>query len=306
MSFAQGSRSGLSYVAETTFGVTPGTPSLIQLPINTHSLNLTKDRLAGNEIQPDRMNRVSRHGNRQVGGDIAVDLRKGDFDAFLEGAFFNDFSTDVLKVGTTLKSFSIEDAALDISQYRLFTGCAVSTAAFSIKPNQMVTTTFTMVGKDMLVSGTSVDPAKTASSTNAPFDAYSGSLTLGDAGGSLSSVATITGIDFTLNNNLAPTFVVGSSSTPQLEFGRATVEGTISAYFEDLSLYNRFLNEVETAFEVSVDDPTGSNAYTFLFPRVKFNTGDIPLDGETSRTVSISFEALYDATEGTNIKLTSS
>jgi len=305
MAFAQGSRSGLSYVAETTFGVTPGTPALIQLPINTHSLNLTKDRLAGNEIQ-DRMNRVSRHGNRQVGGDIAVDLRKGDFDAFLEGAFFNDFSTDVLKVGTTLKSFSIEDAALDISQYRLFTGCAVSTAAFSIKPNQMVTTTFTMVGKDMSISGTSVDPAKTASSTNAPFDAYSGSLTLGNAGGSLSSVATITGIDFTLNNNLAPTFVVGSSSTPQLEFGRATVEGTISAYFEDLSLYNRFLNEVETAFEVSVDDPTGSNAYTFLFPRVKFNTGDIPLDGETSRTVSISFEALYDATEGTNIKLTRS
>ena len=43
--------------------------------------------------------------------------------------------------------------------------------------------------------------------------------------------------------------------------------------YEVITLYNRFLNEVETAFEVSVDDPTGSNAYTFLFPRVKFNTG---------------------------------
>ena len=305
-SFAQGSRSGLSYVAETVFGTTPATPSLVTLPANKWSLGLTKDRVQGNEIQPDRMTRVDRHGNRQVAGDIEVDLRKGDFDALLEGAFFNTFSTNVLKIGTTLKSFSIEDAMLDIGQYRLFTGCTVGQASFSIKPNQMVSTTFSMVGKDMTISSTSVDAVKTAASGNSPFDSYSGSLKIGDAGGSLTSSAIITGIDFSINNNVAPTFVVGSASTPQLEYGRATVEGTITAYVTDATLYNRFLNETQTALEVAVDDPTGSSDYTFLFPRVKFNTGDIPLDGEASRTISISFVALYDATEGTNIKLTRS
>ena len=306
MAFSQGSRAGLSYVTETVFGTTPSTPSLIQLPYNTQSLNLTKERVTGNEIQPDRMARVDRHGNRSVAGDIAVDLRKGDFDAFLESAFFNSFSTNVLKVGTTPKFFSIEEASTDITQFRLFTGMAVSSLAVSIKPNQMVTGTFSMVGKDMTISGTSVDAVKTAASTNAPFDAYSGALSIGTAGGSLTSSAIVTGIDFTLNNALAPTYVVGSASTPQLEYGMATVEGTITAYFEDAALINRFINETETGLQVSVDDPTGSSDYTWLFPRVKINGADVPVDGPTSRIISLPFVALYDTTEATNIKLTRS
>jgi hypothetical protein len=306
MPFSQGSRAGLSYVVESTFGTTPGTPSLIQLPYTTHSLNLTKERVTGNDIQPDRMPRVDRHGNRSVAGDIVADLRKGDYDALLESAFFNTFSSNVLKVGTTPKFFSIEDAATDITQFRLFTGMAVSSLAVSIRPNQMVTGTFSMVGKNMSISGTSVDGTKTASSGNAPFDAYSGALSIGDAGGTLTSAAIVTGIDFTINNALAPTFVVGSSSTPQLEYGMATVEGTITAYFEDAALINRFLNETETALQVSVDDPTGSSDYTFLFPRVKINGADVPVDNPTSRIITLPFVALYDATEATNLKLTRS
>lgn len=306
MAFSQGSRAGLSYVVESTFGTTPGTPSLIQLPYTTHSLNLSKERVTGTDIQPDRMLRVDRHGNRTAAGDIVADLRKGDFDPFLESAFFNTWSTNVLKIGTTPKFFSIEDAATDIAQFRLFTGMAVSSLAVSIRPNQMVTGTFSMVGKNMSISGTSVDPTKTASSGNAPFDAYSGALTIGDAGGALSAAAIVTGIDFTINNALAPTFVVGSATTPQLEYGMATVEGTITAYFEDAALINRFLNETETALQVVVDDPTGSSDYTWLFPRVKINGADVPVDNPTSRIITLPFVALYDTTEATNIKLTRS
>lgn len=306
MAFSQGSRAGLSYVVESTFGTTPGTPSLIQLPYTTQSLNLSKERVTGTDIQPDRMLRVDRHGNRTAAGDIVADLRKADYDPFLESAFFNTFSTNVLKVGTTPKFFSIEDAATDITQFRLFTGMAVSSLAVSIRPNQMVTGTFSMVGKDMSISGTSVDATKTASSGNAPFDAYSGALSIGDAGGGLSAAAIVTGIDFTINNALAPTFVVGASTTPQLEYGMATVEGTITAYFEDAALINRFLNETETALQVVVDDPTGSSDYTWLFPRVKINGADVPVDNPTSRIITLPFVALYDSTEATNIKLTRS
>ena len=306
MPFSQGSRAGLSYVVESTFGTTPGTPSLIQLPYTTHSLNLTKERVTGNDIQPDRMPRVDRHGNRTAAGDIVVDLRKGDYDPFLESAFFNTFSTNVLKIGTTPKFFSIEDAATDIAQFRLFTGMSVSSLAVSIRPNQMVTGTFSMVGKDMTISGSSVDAVKTASSGNAPFDAYSGALSIGNAGGALSTAAIVTGIDFTINNSLAPTFVVGSASTPQLEYGMATVEGTITAYFEDATLINRFINETETALQVVVDDPTGASDYTWLFPRVKINGAEVPVDNPTSRIVTLPFVALYDSTEATNVKLTRS
>ena len=300
MAFAQGSRSSLSYITETTFGTTPA-GNFQNLPFSTHSLNLTKDRVAGNDIQADRMPRVDRHGNRQVGGDIVVDLRDGDYDAFLEAAMLNAWDTNVLKVGTTPKFFSIEDYASDVDQARLFTGCTVSSLAVSLAPNQMVTTTFSIVGKDMTISST--QKTQDVASGAAPFDAYSGDLSIGNVGGA-TPVAIVTGLDFTLNNSYAPTFVIGDDSAPSLEYGRAEVEGTLTAYFEDASLLNRFLNETETEIEVSVNDPTGANAYTFLFPRVKINSADVGVDGPTSRIINLSFVALYDATEGTNLKIT--
>ncbi|MDB4215789.1 phage tail tube protein [bacterium] len=290
----------MSFIVESTFGTTPA-GDFTNLPFSTHSLNLTKDRVAGNDIQADRMPRVDRHGNRQVAGDIAVDLRDADYDAFLESAMLNTWATNVLKVGTTPKFFSVEDYAADIDQARVFTGLSVSTMGISLAPNQMVTTTFGMVGKDMTISGT--EKTQVAASGAAPFDAYSGDIAIGNVGGA-ASVAIVTGLDFTLTNSFAPTFVIGDDSAPSLEYGRAEVEGTLTAYFEDATLINRFLNETETEIEVSVDDPTGANAYTFTFPRVKINSADVGVDGPTSRMISMSFVALYDATEGTNLKIT--
>lgn len=303
MAFAQGSRSSLSFIAESAFGTTPATPTFANLPFNTHSLDLTKDRVEGNEIQADRMPRVDRHGNKQAGGSIEVDLRKGDFDGLLESAFLNSYSTNVLKIGTTPKFFSFEDAANDIDQFRLFTGMSVSTLNVSIAPNQMVTGTFDMVGKTMTQAATtaSTGGAPTASSTNAPFDSYSGTIEDGGSG-----LAIVTSLDFSLTNSFAPTFVIGSDSAQQLEFGRAIVEGTITVYYEDATLINKFLNETESSLSVSVDDPTGANSYTFDFPRVKYNGASVPVQNPASRLITIPFVSLFDTVEETNLKLTRS
>ena len=303
MAFAQGSRSSLSFIAESAFGTTPSTPTFANLPFNTHSLDLTKDRVEGNEIQADRMPRVDRHGNKQAGGSIEVDLRKGDFDGLFESAFLNTYSTNVLKIGTTPKYFSFEDAANDIAQFRLFTGMAVSTLNVSIAPNQMVTGTFDLVGKTMTQAATtaSTGGAPTASSTNAPFDSYSGTITDGGSG-----LAIVTSLDFSLTNSFAPTFVIGSDSAQQLEFGRAIVEGTMTVYYEDATLINKFLNETESVLSVSVDDPTGASSYTFAFPRVKYNGAAVPVQNPASRLITIPFVSLFDTAEGTNLKLTRS
>lgn len=300
MSFAQGSRSGLSYVVESSFGVTPSTPSMIAIPYNSQSLNLTKETLESEEIREDRQITESRHGNRQIGGDIAVELRAADVDDLLESAFFGAFTTaGVLKVGTTPQYLTIEDRATDISQYRVFTGCACSSMSMSIAPNQMAQTTFSMIGKDMEISGTSLDASPTAVSGNDPFDAYSGTITEGG-----SAIAIVTSLEFTIENGMNPTFVVGSATTPQLEYGRARVSGTVTAYFQDAALINKFVNETESDIVFALTD--GTNTYTFDFHKVKYNGADVPTEGEGSRTISLPFIALYDSVEGTNLTLTKS
>ena len=303
MAFAQGSRSQLAYGVQSDF--TTAATSFTNLPFTTHSLNLAKDRVAGTDIQADRMPRVDRHGNRSVGGDIVADLRHAEYDSLIQAALMsnNDFDTgftagdgsttvtNAAIVGTTPTYLTFEDYAADIDQARLFTGCSVNTMGVSLAPNQMVTTTFGIVGRDMSISAT--QKTVTASAGNEPFDAYSGDIKLGSVGTLGSALTLITALDFTLTNGFNPTQVIGESTASSLEFGTASLEGTVSAYFEDATLIERFLNETESALEVSVGDPAG-NTLTFKMPRIKINSADVGVDGPASRIITLSFIGLYD------------
>lgn len=300
MAFAQGSRSSLSVGTQADFETTA--VSFTGLPFKTHTLDLSKETLRGQDIRSDRMPRVNRQGNRNASGQIAVDLRKGNYDSLIESALLSSFATDdTIEVGTTPQFLTIEDALEDISQYRLFTGMAVNTMSVSIAPNQMVETTFDLVGRNATISGTG--KTVTPETTEAPFDSYNGEIYEGGVGTS-DLINIVSAINFSVTNAFAPTFVVGSDFTPQLEFGRSTIEGTLTVYAEDATLINKFLNETETSIQVSVDDPTGLNAYTFFFPRVKYNGASIPLQNEQSRFIELPFEALYDTSEGTQIRIT--
>lgn len=304
MPFAQGARSGLSLIPETVNGTTPATGNMLRIPFVSNTLGLTKEEIQSQALMPDRMMRNSRHGNRQVGGDIAVELGPVDFDPLLESAFMSTFTANVLKIGTTLRTLSIEDDPQDIAAFRMFRGVAVNTMTMTVAPNQMVGTTFNVVGQDVAVTAVSSKPTKTNAAGHAPFDSCSGAISIGNAGGTLTPIAAITSIELSINNDITPAFVVGSCAAAGTEFGMATVTGTISAYFEDLTIYNRFLNETETALSFTLNNAANNRPYTFLLPRVKFNSGDIPVSGPKSRIMSIGFTAIYDTATNTSLQVT--
>lgn len=299
MAFAQGSRTQLAYVAESTYGTTPASPAMAAVPFNTHSIDLTKTRVQSAEITPDRMPRVDRHGQRTVSGEVVVEMRPADYDWLLEGALFGAFATNVLNTGTTVKSFTIEDGALDITQYRAFTGCMVNTMQVSIAPNQMTMATFGIIGKNMTQGTSPLDASLTAASGNEPFDSFSGAI---EEGGS--AIAYVNSIDFTLNNNLNPAFALGSTTTPQMEFGMSTLEGTMTVYYQDKALIDKFLDETESSLSIVLDDRVAGLNYTLLMPRIKINGAAVPVAGPTSRLITIPFVALRDSSTGTQMRIT--
>lgn len=301
MAFSQGSRSGLAYVVESTFGTTPSTPAMIDLPFSSSDINLSKEILQSPDIRSDRAINYYRHGNKQIGGDIAFALRADDFDDVLESAFFGQIATGVLKIGTTQQSLTIEERSLDITQYRRFTGCVVSQLQVACQVNATVNCTASIVGKDMTTSTSPLDASITAYSANDPFDTYSGAITENG-----SPIAIVTSVNFTIQNGVNPTFVLGSAATPQLEYGRSVITGTLEAYFQDMTLMNKFINETESTLEIAMTTPSGADTYTWLFPRIKYNGGSVPIANEQSRIISMPFAALYDATEATMLKLTKS
>jgi len=298
---AQGSRTTFSYIVESTAGTTPS-GNFQQIPVTGHTLDLTKEPVTGNDISI--MDEVERHGNRSVAGDVNVDMRADIFDPLLESALRSTWDTsgssvpDVLKIGSTPKTFTFEDAATDISQYQLYMGCTVNTFNVSIAPSQMVTATFGIMGYDKSISGT----GKTVDDydrTIQPFDALSGSTLLGD-NGATGSPAEITSLDFTLTNNIENAFIIGDDITQCLVRGRTEVTGSFSIHFLDDATMDRFLDETESALSVSVNDPTGNNEYNFVFPKIKINSATAPLEGQGIRLVNCEFRALRDSTEDTS------
>lgn len=302
MAFAQGSRSQLTHILESTFNTTPGSPAMVRLPIVSHSLSLQKESVESGEIRPDRQIAVFRHGNKSVSGSIDVEFAPLNFDELLEGALFGDFdSSNELRLGTTFKSFSFEDGALDIAQYRVFSGCGINSFSMSLSPNAMVTASFGIIGAGAAaVSGSSLDSSPTEPQSDDPYDSFSATITEGG-----SSIATVTSLEFTIENGLNPAFVIGSASAPQMEYGRGRVTGTATVYYENATLLNKFINETETSLAFTLN---GSTDYQFVFPKVKFSGGDIPLDSEQSRLITMPFVGLYEAGSdyGTSLKVTKS
>ena len=308
MTFAQGARTRLTVAAESSFGVLPTSPSFQVLPIRSHSLDLTKERVQGQDIVGDRMTLVDRHGNRTVTGSIEVDLRRGNYDLLLQSAFFNTFNTsNQLTIGTTPRFLRFEDSALDIGQYRQFEGCLVNRASFSIASNRMVQTTFDIVGKNMVQASSALAPSPTAASTHQPFDSFNGALLEGGVG-TANDLCIVTQIDFSITNDVAPAHVIlcadNRDTAAQMQFGNATVEGTMTVYYQDATLINKFLNETFTQLSITVDDPTGTNDYTFYMPRVKYNGASVPVANMQSRRIQIPFIALKDPSLGYSLRLT--
>lgn len=304
---ADGSRHSMRLIPEVTYGVTPTTPVFDIIRHTGTTLGLSKEALQSEEIRDDRQIADFRHGARQVGGDINIELSYGSFDKIFEALLGGTWAVDTpsagidqLKAGTTRRSFTVERYFGDIQSgdkpYHRFTGVEFNTLQLQINANAMITGTVGVVGKDMttataIIAGATYNPATTTS----PLDSFTG--TLNEDG---TPIAVITEIQLNLDNGLDPRFVVGSKTTLRPSVGRSNVSGQVTAYFENSLLLDKFINETESDIEFTLPDGAG-NLYTFKLPRIKYNGGQPDVQGEGPITLSMPFQALLDSSTGTNI-----
>jgi hypothetical protein len=304
MAIATGARHNLSYKVEAQYGTAPAGPYQ-ELRHTGTTLGLSKDAIESEELRDDRQVAHFRHGTKSVGGDINFELSYGSFDDLLEGVLCGTWAADVdeqgsasvgvdtLEPGTTPRSFTFERHHTDIDQALKMTGCQLSSMSISVAPNSMVTGSFSILGKDMTVSAT--ETATDAANANEPFDGFTGSITEGG-----SAIAVVTALEMTIDNGLEATYVIGDDTTLQSPLGKSMVTGSITAYFEDATLINKFINETSSSLEFVLQDLAG-NQYTFGFPNVKYNSGNPEVGGPGQVTVSLDFVALYDATTSSQL-----
>ena len=298
MAFASGSRHGLRYVPEAVFRTDPANYTATKdLRYVSCTIGLTKDNFVSNEIRSDRQITDLTHGAQRVGGEIGIELSYGEYDDLFAQVLGASWTNNVLKAGTSLGSFQFERAFTDIAKYGLFKGCMVNTLSLSIPANAMVTGSFGIIGASGSYVSSAMYATPAASLTNSPFNSFSGEI---EEGGVV--IAIVTSINIQLTNNLEPLFVVGSDLSPAISSGRSNLTGTISAYFPDLTLIDKFINGTETSVTIQLGDT--EDYYVFDMSRVKYTGADNPVNGEGPIVINMPFQALRDSSDASNIVIT--
>ena len=297
MAIAGGSLARLAYIAEVTYGTTPATPAFQVINPTSHSLGLEKETFQSETIRSDRQLNDFRHGVRQVSGDIGIEFRDASWDDLLQAVMMGTWSTDVLKAGTTRRSFTIERFFSDITRYRRAVGCEFNSFSLECPASGIVTGTFGVIGMDDTGAGTAIASSSyTADPNENVMDSLSGSITVGG-----SAVTCITSIKLTLENGIENLPVVGEVTRIRGAAGRSIVTGELTAFYQDDTLLDAFDNESEVAIVFTLTD--GVATYTFTLPKVKFTGGKPEVGGEREVSITMPFQAIYSSGDATQLKI---
>ena len=225
-------------------------------------------------------------------GGLAVAKAAGDSVTI---AVFNK-KTMVPQSGHTDVSYSIEHFYSDIAQSELMLGCKVSNIAVALPATGMATSTFTFMGRDYTTSTSAYYTSPAANTSTGVCAAVNGSLSVGG-----SQIALITGMTFSIARGMTTEPVVGSNVSPGIQRGRAVVTGQLTAFFQDGTLRDYFVNETDnvsiSAAFTTANTPT-ADFIAFNMPRCKIN-GTGKDDGEKGLVQTLPFQALLNGNGGT-------
>lgn len=301
MTMSTGSRAKFGLITETVFGTTPSTPALAELPILSSSINLAIEQYRDGGIHSDGLPRYLVGGNRSVAGTIDVNFAHGQFDTLLESLMQSSFATNVLKKGTTRKSFTLEEGQLDISQYRVWTGTVVDKMDLTMPASGYITAKFAVVAKDQAVGAASIDTdGYTPATAKNPLTAKDAAGFIKEGG---STAGYISNIQLTIDNSYdKDKYVLGSTTVYDFAAKTQLVTGNLTAFFIDNVMYAKFLNGTASSLDLKFSD--GTNSVEFLIPNIKYSVGTKTFNGNGTVELQLSFEALYDATSGSNLVIT--
>lgn len=308
MAYANSSETGLAFVEEVDWGVTPATPAFQQLRMTGESLVYDIQNTESDEITPTADVTDVVQVGASASGDVQFELTFGaaDTDVLLAHALRGSWATDELAAGIARKSMTLEKrfetGATDA--FSRFRGMRVNTFGLVIEQQAITAATVAFIGSGES-TGSAIITGATYAAPNAAKPMAAPDVANISVGGVSGSVF-YSRLDFQLSNNCRIQSAVGARDAVGIAYGQRGIEGNLAAYFDTttVALYDRFVSGAESSLSFDVSDPAG-NTYTFLFPRVRFTAGRRVAGGNNQDVVAeMGWRALLDPVTGTAMKIT--
>lgn len=207
----------------------------------------------------------------------------------------------IIRNGVTEHSYTIEKSFDDKGRFSAFVGCVPNSLAITAAANSVITGSVDFIGKTANNMATAtVATTFSAAETNDVMNAVAnvGNILEGSTLAAVGAGIFFQELSFTVNNNVRGLPGIGTLGYVDIGVGAVDVTGTLNAYFENETLYNKYVNATATGLSFKVEDNAG-NAYVFTFPRIKFITAPLPIPGRNTDIMqNMTWQAIRHATYG--------
>ena len=210
-----------------------------------------------------------------------------------------------LRNGTTEHSYSVirYHGGLAAGQYFTFLGQVVNSVNLSAQAGSILTGSFDFVGKSATLTQTAASvTGATAAGTNSVLNAVSNVAEVREGGSDVASCL-VQGLDFTIANNVRGLKAVANLGNCDVGVGKCDVTGTLTAYFKDNNLYDKYLAGTASSVSYKVEDASG-NAYIIDMPQIEFESDGINAGGQDQDVMeTLGFRAYKDPTYDYTIQI---
>lgn len=205
--------------------------------------------------------------------------------------------------GTTERSFTIERQHTDVaSTFELYTGVKVNSMTVNVAAGSISRYTFALLGQDEVSAATSTATSTTNHTTNPIMNGVDNVYAVRENHASLGTI--VRSFSLTVANNHFARQAVGSLGPVSMGSGSCVVTGTLSVYFENNTLLDKFRNWTTTNLSFILQDSAG-NAYCFHIPECKLTLGRAATPGlNQDITAELSFQGYRDTTYLHTLRIT--
>lgn len=211
--------------------------------------------------------------------------------------------TSFIRNGTTQTSFSIEKGFTDITEFFQFTGMVVDKMNLKVESQDIVTGSFSFMGKKGTLTSTSLDATPTDINSNPIVNAIGNVASIKEGNVEISTPNYVKGITLELSNNLRKKFAIGSDTPIDIGEGKCDVTGTMNTYFGNSDIVDKFIAGSKTSIDFRLTDSLG-NTYLFDVPEVKFESAKTVAQGQDQDVFAeMGFRAIEDGVYGFTIQI---
>lgn len=287
------------YIPEVTFDVLPATPTMIDIPFVDCSLSPDITKVTDATIQGDTQHRYQVPTTQKVSGTISGEVSHTNADYLFSGILYSTWSSNVVKVGTTQVSYSIEVGHPDIGQYFLYSGCVLDKVAFTFSPAGLVTYKADVLGASFTQATVTNAGTTTAAINSAPLSTVTATI---DFNGS--PVAYITGATINFDRKSTEVYALGSSAPKSIVTSFFEATGSLDLLIEDATTWTDFTANTACAIAWTLTD--GTNTYVISLPQLYLDTFTTSVTSSGPVTAKANFTAVYNTAAASAVVITRS